>query len=167
MTSSTRSSGRQLNGYHVLAAFIGFFLIVFAVNGVMIYKAESTFGGLDTDDAYRKGLNYNERIAEAEQQAKLGWRDRLDYVAETKRMRVSLTDKAGAAIPGLTVIATLQRPTTSRFDRDIKLAPTGDSVYEADVAALEPGWWTVNIHAHRGNEGEPLYEARRRLWIKP
>jgi len=166
MASMQNSSGRNLNGFHVLAAFIGFFLVIFAVNGVMIYKAETTFGGLDTDNAYRKGLNYNDRISEAETQAKLGWSDRLDYAAETKRMRVYLTDQTGSAIPGLTVIATLQRPATSRYDHDVALTQTGDT-YEADVGNLDPGWWTVNIHAHRGNEVTPLYEARRRLWIKP
>lgn len=167
MSSSQRTSTRPLTGYHVLAALIGFFLIVFAVNAVMIYKAESTFGGLDTDNAYRKGLTYNDRIEAAEEQAKLGWQDKLDYVPETHRMRVSLTDKAGEPLPGLTVTATLQRPTTSQFDQKLPLAPTGGALYEASVAELEPGWWTVNISAHRGNEGGPLYEARRRLWIKP
>lgn len=167
MSTSQHSSGRPLTGYHVLAGIIGFFLIIFAVNAVMIYKAETTFGGLDTDDAYRKGLNYNDRIAAADKQAKLGWSDKAEYDAETQRLRISLTDEAGDPIPGLKVTAKMQRPTTSKLDEEIALAPTGGAVYEANVAELEPGWWTVNIRAHRGDEGEALYEARRRLWIKP
>lgn len=165
--TSQRATTRPFTGYHVLAALVAFFLVIFAVNGVMIYKAETTFGGLDTQDAYRKGLTYNDRIAAAEEQARLGWQDRTDFIAETRSIRVALTDRAGEAVPGLNVSAKLQRPTTSQFDHEISLSPTGANTYEASVADLEPGWWTVNIRAQRGSEGEALYEARRRLWIKP
>ena len=40
----------------MLLIFIGFFVTVFLVNGLMVYDALSTFGGLETPDAYRKGL---------------------------------------------------------------------------------------------------------------
>ena len=43
----------------------------------MIYKALTTFGGVETPDAYRKGLAYNQRIAAEEAQAGLGWHDEL------------------------------------------------------------------------------------------
>lgn len=164
--SSSRRAG-SLNGRHVLLAFIGFFLIVFAVNGVMIYKAESTFGGLDTDDAYRKGLAYNDRIAAAAAQAALGWRDSLAYVPETRHVRLSLTDSAGAPVAGLSVTADMQRPATDRFDETLYLTQTGPDLYEADAARLEPGWWTVDVRARHGAEGAAVYEARHRLWIKP
>ncbi len=170
MSSPQPSGTRHLNGRHVLLSLIGFFGIVFAVNGVMIYKAESTFGGLDTDDAYRKGLAYNERVAAAEAQAKLGWRNKLDYLPERRRIRVSLTDAAGEAVSGLALMAQVQRPATNRFDREIALEQTGPGIYEADVAVLDAGWWTVNLTARKGaadqNEAA-LYESRRRLWIKP
>jgi len=167
MTSQHRTGERVLTGGHVLLAFIGFFLVVFAVNGVMIYQAETTFGGLDTDDAYRKGLAYNERIAAAAAQAHLGWHDRLDYVAETRRLRLSLTDAAGGGVSGLSVTAELQRPATDRFDQKLYLTQTGPDTYEADVSGLESGWWTVDLQASRGEQDTALYEARRRLWIKP
>jgi nitrogen fixation protein FixH len=157
----------MLKGRHVLLTLIGFFAVIFAVNGIMVYKAESTFGGLDTDDPYRKGLDYNERIAAAEAQAKLGWRDSLSYVPETRRLRVSLIDKAGGAISGLEVSAQIQRPATNRFDREIVLEQTGPGIYEAEAAGLGPGGWTVDLTARSSDEDAALYEARRRLWIKP
>ena len=161
------SASRTLNGRHVLLTFIGFFLVVFAVNGIMVYKAESTFAGLDTDDPYRKGLDYNERIAAAAAQSRLGWRDRTDYVPATRHLRVTLTDKAGGAVPGLTLTAELGRPATSRFDQKISLTQTGTGIYEADLASLDPGTWTVDLWARHGEDDAALYEARRRLWIKP
>ena len=165
MASARHSSG--LTGLHVLGLFIGFFLIVFAVNGVMIYKAASTFGGLDTDDAYRKGLDYNERIASAEAQAALGWSDRITYVPETRHMRVTLADKAGDAVSGLNVSAGMERATTNEFDQTIALKPTGPGTYEADLTGFAAGWWTVDLSARRGQEAAAAYQARRRIWIKP
>jgi len=167
---SSSPDARVLNGRHVLFALIGFFAIVFAVNGVMIYQAESTFGGLDTPDPYRKGLNYNARIAAAAAQATRGWRDRLAYLPQSKRMRVSLADRTGGAVSGLTVTAELQRPATNRFDQELVLEQTGPGVYEVDVSGLGPGWWTVDLQARHGTpDGQQptLYESRRRLWIKP
>ncbi len=170
MNSSQHTGPRSLNGRHVLLALIGFFVVIFAVNGIMVYKAESTFGGLDTDDAYRKGLAYNERVAAAAAQAKLGWRDTLAYVPETQRLRVALTDPDGAAVSGLTVTAQVQRPATTRFDQELILEQTGPGTYEADAAGLEAGWWTVDVAARRNaadHENAALYESRRRVWIKP
>lgn len=167
MTSSRQPGARTLNGRHVLLALLGFFGVVLAVNVVLIYKAESTFGGVDTDDAYRKGLAYNERIAAAEEQAELGWHGNLDYVRNTRHMRLTLTDTSGGPVPGLTVTAQLQRPVTNRYDQELSLTQTGADTYEADVSGLAPGWWTVDVRAHHGPENATLYEARRRLWIRP
>jgi len=154
----------------VLLAFVGFFAVVFVADGIMIYKAVSTFGGLDTTDAYRKGLAYNERIAAASSQARRGWRDSLDYVPQSKRLRVALTDGAGGAVSGLTLTAEIMRPATSRFDQVLFLQQTGPGTYEVDVPGLAGGWWTVDLKAHKGapeNQETALYESRRRLWITP
>jgi nitrogen fixation protein FixH len=156
-----------LRGLHVLLIFIGFFLTVFVVNGIMIYKAESTFGGLETADAYRKGLTYNARIAEAEAQDRQGWHDTVAHVPETQRVRLSLTDRSGAPLPGLLISSEIGRPATDRFDRRLDFAQTGPGTYEADVAGLAAGWWIVDLEARKSEAAEVLYEAKERVWIKP
>lgn len=101
-SASSFSTGprRGLRGGHVLLVFIGFFVTVFVVNGVMIYEAISTFGGLETPDAYRKGLAYNQRIAEGVAQEQRGWHDTLAYARDTERVRLGVADHEGAAVPG-------------------------------------------------------------------
>lgn len=161
---------RTLNGRHVLLGFVAFFAIVFVADGILIYKAVTTFGGLETADAYRKGLAYNERIAAAEAQAQRGWQDKLDYVAKTKRLRVALNDAEGSAVSGLVITAQLQRPATNRYDQEIVLKQTAPGIYEAPTPELAVGWWTVELQAHKGQtsgDDGALYESRRRLWIKP
>ncbi len=111
MTSSgtLRSSAprRALNGRHVLLTFIAFFVIVFAVNGFMIYQAVSTFGGVDNADAYREGLAYNQRIARDAEQSLQGWQDEIDIVPSPQRLRVRLNDRSGSAVAGKRLVATL------------------------------------------------------------
>ena len=168
-TSSIPGSPRRgLRGSHVLLIFIGFFATIFLVNGIMIYDALSTFGGIETADAYRKGLAYNERIAEGPQ-AQRGWRDSLAYASETQRVRVEVTDAAGAGVPGLALAGEIGRPATDRFDRKLDFTQTGPGTYEADAAGFEPGWWTVDIKARKSASAgaEVLYDAKERLWIKP
>ncbi len=162
--------GRTLSGRHVLFGLIAFFAIVLAADTYLIYKAVSTFGGLETEDAYRKGLAYNDRIAAANAQAKRGWRDRLDYLPQSKRLRIALLDRDGVGVSGLNITASLGRPATNRFDRKLSFVQTGPGIYEAEVPAIESGWWTVRVQAKRGAHDRRdaiIYEAKRRLWIKP
>ena len=147
-SSIPRTPRRGLRGAHVLVVFLGFFATIFLVNGVMIYEALSTFGGLETADAYRKGLAYNARIAEDAAQAQRGWRDSLAYVPGTQRVRVEVTDAAGAGVTGLVLAGEIGRPAT-------------------EAAGLEPGWWTVDIEGRGGAASDVVYAARERLWIRP
>ncbi len=163
------SPRRGLRGHHVLLVFVGFFVTVFLVNGVMIYEALSTFGGLETSDAYRKGLAYNQRIAEGAAQQQRGWRDHLAYVPESEHVRLDVADHEGAGVPGLAISGEIGRPATDRFDRRLDFTQTAPGTYEANAAGLEPGWWTVDIEARKSAStgAEVLYEAKERLWIKP
>jgi len=61
--SDYEAGGRPLNGWKVLAMFVGFFLVVGAVDGLMIYKALGTFSGEVTPHPYERGLAYNKEIA--------------------------------------------------------------------------------------------------------
>jgi nitrogen fixation protein FixH len=62
-----------ITGRHVLYAMLIFFGVIFVVNGVFIYLARSTFTGVSTEDAYHKGLAYNDVIRAAGSQHTLGW----------------------------------------------------------------------------------------------
>jgi nitrogen fixation protein FixH len=166
-SSIPRTPRRGLRGAHVLVVFLGFFATIFLVNGVLIYEALSSFGGLETADAYRKGLAYTARIAEDAAQAQRGWRDSLAYVPGTQRVRVEVTDAAGGGVTGLVLAGEIGRPATDRFDRKLDVAPAGPGVYEAEAAGLEPGWWTVDIEGRRAAASDVVYAARERLWIRP
>jgi nitrogen fixation protein FixH len=169
MSSSPAPSQRPLTGRHVLTTLIVFFGVIFVADGIMIYKAITTFGGLDTSDAYRKGLAYNDRIAAERAQAARGWQDKIAFDGDTRRLRVALNDTTGIPVSGRFLTAHLQRPATDRFDHELRLKQTGPGTYEASASELDTGWWTMRLQVHGdpAGDGDVLYESRRRLWIKP
>ena len=93
MTARVQQPG-AIQGRHVLVLLLGFFAVVASANAVMIYGALSTFGGLDTPDAYRKGLAYNQRIDAAAAQAQLGWQESLELNGTPSRLALTLDRKS-------------------------------------------------------------------------
>jgi len=157
-----------MKGRHVLMCFLGFFGTIFAVDGFMIYQAVSTFGGVETPDAYRKGIEYNASIAQDERQTLLGWQDDTKFAGAPERLLVSLRDKNDAAVAGKRVVATIGRPATDRHDVTVTLAETAPGLYEAAFPGAAEGTWIVDLSAYDGgSSNEPVYQARRRAWIKP
>ena len=54
---------REVTGRTVLIWLLSFFGLVFAVNGVMIKVAASTFGGVEVASSYKAGLKFGKDIA--------------------------------------------------------------------------------------------------------
>jgi nitrogen fixation protein FixH len=156
----------RLEGRHVLWTLIGFFGVVFAVNGYFMFAALSTYSGVVASEPYRKGLAYNDRIAADERQTARGWRDTLD-VTRTGRIALIVKDQGGAMVHGLKITATLARPSTARHDYTAELDEAGGGHYTADVARLEDGAWIATIEAREPGSSEPVFRSRRRLWLKP
>lgn len=114
--------------------FVGGMLVVVVVNGFMAFYAISTFSGLTTGEAYDRGRAYNNILAEAARQDALGWTARVGL--EGGRITLAVTDRAGAAVPGV-VEAYLQRPIEGTR------VELGTSTPYAGFAApdLIPGQW--------------------------
>ena len=158
-----------LRGGHVLAFFLAFFGVIFAVNGVFLYAALSTHTGLVAQEPYRKGLHYNDRIAAAARQEALRWMPDLRLVAESGALTLALTDASGLPVPGLEITGAIGRPSTVQHDTKLALSETAPGRYAADVGAREPGDWLVTLEAARVSDAgrDIVYRLRRRLWLKP
>ena len=70
MSSSPKG---ELTGRAVLIWFIAFFGVVFAVNGVLVQAATSTFGGVETSSSYKAGLMFEQEVARADRQGARHW----------------------------------------------------------------------------------------------
>ena len=72
---------REITGRTVLLSLVAFFGVVFAVNGVFFWFASDSWTGLSTEDAYRKGIAFNDQLARADAQKRLGWTAETDYAS--------------------------------------------------------------------------------------
>ena len=157
-----------IKGWHVLFGMIAFFLIVTAVDGVMIYKALSTFGG-DTPDAYRTGLLYNQRIAEERRQDERGWTESTNFDGSTGTFSVTLKDNVGRGVDGLQITGTIGRPATDIADHNLVLTAAGGGTYSTVVPNLSEGKWDISLVASQGDAAQRsvVYRAKVRLWKQP
>ena len=161
-----------LGGRHVLGGFVAFFATIFAVNGVLLYTALSTHSGLVSQEPYRKGLHYNDRVEADERQQALGWREAVTLDPKG-RVAVELTNSIGGAVTDLSITGYLGRPSTTKHDLKVALKEIAPGQYAADVGALETGAWLLALEARPTTAGreapaaEPIYRMKRRLWLKP
>jgi nitrogen fixation protein FixH len=156
---------KSLAGRHVLMGLIAFFGVMLIANAIFVYFAVATFSGGDTSDPYRKGLHYNDTLAEAERQAERGWRTEVDYDDKTGRLRLTFLDKAAEPVAGLELGATLSRPATDREDRSVKLTEVSQGVY-AGTIQLAPGLWVISVDSDAGDKPEDnVYRLKRRLFV--
>jgi nitrogen fixation protein FixH len=159
------SDSRPFTGRSFLAIIFSAFLVVTAVNGVMIWFALHSWTGLVSDSAYEQGLGFDRVLAESRAEAALGWRGTIAYDAAAGRLTVALADKDGGALSGLGLSAQWLRPTREGFDRDIALAEATAGSYFVAFRPPLPGQWDVRITVKDG--GRVRYHAQKRIVIEP
>ncbi len=158
-----RPAGRPLTGRHVLIMIVSFFTVVFTVNMIMLRAATSTFGGLETDGAYRAGLSFNKELAAARVQDERGWTVEARPVRDASGVGVTVDvrDKAGVGVTDLEGTVLLARPADRREDRKAALLRDGDGRYRAALGDLDPGQWNLVIQFER--DGERVFLSRSRV----
>lgn len=164
MTAQDRSdsgTGWWQSGRWIPWTFVGGFGVVIGANVALILFSLGSWTGLETTDAYRKGLAYNDVLAAAEAQAARGWEHAIDYADE--RLEVRLRDADGRGLEGLVVTATFIRPTNEGDDVTVLMAAEGAGRYGAPVALPYAGNWDVRVRAE--GIGEPWF-ASQRLWVR-
>ncbi len=119
-----------MTGRTVLICLVGFFAVVAGVNAVMIRAAVSTFGGVETANAYQAGLAFAREIAAAEAQDALHWQVRAK-VAAARRCDAGRGDRARRGGPAARGPA--RRPRCSR------IRPTGAATMSSPLDENAPG----------------------------
>jgi nitrogen fixation protein FixH len=151
--SSARWSDKLIPWYFVL-----FFLVLAIVDGFLVYLATSTQTGIVTENAYEKGLNYNQTLAEGEKEKELGWSTSLAFLpSETGHEGQIIYQVKGEKeifLKGAEVSATLYRPVQAGYDFAATLTEKQSSshkggalssTYSAQVKFPLPGVWLVKV----------------------
>lgn len=145
--------------------FVAGMAVVVIVNVVMMTLAIKTFPGLETSDAYQKGLAYNQTLAEAREQEARGWTAEVAFAPDAQRkgdLRIVLRDRQGRPLDGFAVAVALARPTVGGHDVAAALAPLGGGAYGAPVTVPLAGQWSLSILAKRGEES---YRESRKIQV--
>lgn len=152
-----------LTGRHVLAILLGFFLMIVVANSIFITLAVKSFPGEQEKKSYLQGLNFNDRLAERDAQAALGWAVELTDGFEGDRAVLDLqflSDKA-RPVTGLAITGALARPATQTGEREFEFFETAPGVYRAEIEDIDAGAWLFEASA-AGRDGE-VFRLRKRL----
>ncbi|MDZ7587641.1 MAG: FixH family protein [Parasphingorhabdus sp.] len=138
---------KPFTGYHMAAIMIGFFGIVIAVNITMARMAIGSFGGTVVQNSYVASQNYNQWLAEADKEARLGWSVKVTRAADG-RIAIAVAGK-GAAGDGFAVTAMASHPLGRAPEKMIVFQPQGDGNYLSKTA-LPKGRWLMHVEVTRG-----------------
>lgn len=157
---------REVTGRTVLIWLLSFFGLVFAVNGLMIKVAASTFGGVEVASSYKAGLKFGKDIAESRAQDALHWqvsghigRDREANAV----LEILAQDKNGVALADLDARARLIHPADSRRDVAIDLHKVAAGSFRG-ISQAPAGQWELEIALERGDER--VFMSRSRVTLR-
>jgi nitrogen fixation protein FixH len=153
--SLPRPSDKWIPWYIVL-----FFVVLSFVFGGFTYVALKTHTGLVTDNAYKKGIAYNETINKDKQQKALGYKAHLARPAGT--VVFTLADKAGAPVEISSASIWLFRPTNAKGDVRAEMTAAGAGRFEYKAAPPAAGLWEVRILAETA--AGPYQYAKRMVF---
>lgn len=156
----------RIEGRHVLIALLAFFGVLIAANGIFIYYAVGTFNGLVSEDAYRTGLKYNQRIAAEETQSRRGWQPAVRYERDSDELVVTVRDAQGRGVAGLSISGDIRRPVTNKDDHSVTLRETAPARYTVPFK-LASGQWILQARIREpGKAGEQAFRFKQRFWVK-
>lgn len=141
-------------GQRVFWAVFSFFAVVMAVNAVFVYLALEHHPGVVTEHSYEEGLAFDERLAEAEEQAKLGWRGDLTASASSGSVVYRLRDQADQPVSGRVVTIRFVRAVSSGHDFDVVLRESEQGVYRSDFSPPLKGKWQAHISVKWDEDGQ-------------
>jgi nitrogen fixation protein FixH len=157
---------RILTGRHVLQWLVAFFGIVFAVNGVLVRAAISTFGGVETLSSYRAGLQFEQEVGLVQRQDALHWHVTGKLARDSAGVAVldvTARDAQGAPLSGLTADARLAHPADDRLDRVIAVRSVTGGVFHG-AAEAQPGQWELIVDLYRGDQR--VFRSRSRVSLR-
>jgi nitrogen fixation protein FixH len=116
----------------------------------MIWFAIESFSGLTAEDAYQRGITYNQTIAVKEAEQALGWQASLTWQADRSaagkgRLELQLEDRLGQPLQGAEVKARLRRPVGPENAMLVALPANGPGLYGADLSLPLRGQWDVDL----------------------
>ena len=120
-----------------------------AVFGAVFIGIQS-FDGTVTDSPYEDGLKWDEM---QNRKAELGWQVNIKddglFVGRNDVV-ISLIDKDGNPLSGLSVSLMISRPSTSNYDMQFEPVEVEDGTFKAAAEIPLYGYWDMHINVTKG-----------------
>jgi nitrogen fixation protein FixH len=158
-----REGEKRFTGRRFLAILVASFVLVTAVNGLMIWFALSSWSGLVSDSAYVEGLGFDRVLAASRAEAVLGWKGTIAY-DPAGRIVFHLLDAKGQPLSRMGVSMIMLRPTREGFDRSAPLRETLPGQYEVGLRPPLPGVWDVRVIV--ASQGQTRFHAEQRILVR-
>ena len=165
MSAEQVPSKGKLTGWHVLLIMLGFFGVMFAVNGVFLYHAITSFPGEDVKKSYLQGLDYNHTLEAKAAQDQLGWSAAAGMVGSD--LVFDLTDADGNPLIGYQVTTELRRAASTAHDQIVEMQPLQSGSYAVNLSDLPAGRWDVQFQVIDPAGDDIVFRADKRIVITP
>jgi nitrogen fixation protein FixH len=129
----------ELTGRHVFFITASAFAVIIGVNGILAWKAVSTFPGVEVASSYAAGVGFEARRAS---QLALGWTVTAGH--DGGLLRLTFADAAGMVRPQALKVL-VGRPTEAAEDRSVDLVWDG-AAFVGQVP-LGAGLWRLDVTA--------------------
>jgi nitrogen fixation protein FixH len=157
---------RRVTGRMVLVSIVSFFAVIIAVNLIMATLAVSTFGGVETRNAYQAGLSFSREIAESRAQEARNWHVEAklsNWTPDGVVVEVMPRDASSSPVVGVDFTVTFAHPASRRQDQVVSLSQVGAGLFRARTQ-ISPGQWDLVVEA--GRDGERLFRSKTRIQIR-
>ncbi len=134
--------------------FVLGFLVVVAVNTVLIVTATGSFSGLVVSHPYKKGAEYSRLHQALVEQKALNWRYSLENLREGDglvRLTLQWRDDVELPLSDLAIEIEASRPVENILPRKTELQSLGGGRYSALLDLPREGLWDLRITARRGD----------------
>ncbi len=141
-TTATTDSKKTFWGYGIYGLYGGFVLFVLG----MVAYASMQHINLVEPEYYRKGVAYQGQIDRLERTSELTEQPRVEFVANSRQIRLTFPVIATDATEPITGDITLYRPSNAGYDRIMEIATDQDREQFIDASTLIPGMWRIKIN---------------------
>lgn len=131
----------------------GSFIIVLIVNIAYVVVANDTWRGLFTENSYKKGLNHNRTLENAEEQKKLGITILTSIKKSSEGMffiETLVKDKNYQTIPDLKVFYRIKYRPDSKYDFDVQSQQNDRIFRTATINLTKSGDWEIETVVSNG-----------------
>ena len=150
----------------VFVCLVAFFAVVAGVNAIMIRAAVTTFGGVETENAYKAGLAYARDIHAAQLQDGRQWQVKAQLSPDTDGgtwVEVLVRDAVDQPVSGLAAEVRLAHPTDRRFDQIVVMHEDSAGRFRG-ITRLAAGQRDLVIELARG--GERMFRSKSRVVVR-